>query len=92
MRMGKMAASDTIFSRLINQAFENNDPDRVRAQQIDGSKLPADFDKQIGPYLGPSGWVMESVDDGWLFTGIILDRQQNSEQLVKKEEPSEVHK
>ena len=94
MRSGKMAASDTILARVINQLFESNkdDPQLKRKQEIDGSKLPSNYELHVAPYLGPSGWVMETLDDGWLFSGVILDRKKNSNQVVKKEDANSVHK
>lgn len=90
MRSGKMAASDTILARLINQLFDSNknDPLLKRKQKIDGSKLPTNYELHIAPFLGPSGWVMETLDDGWLFTGVVLERKKNSNQVVKKQDAS----
>ena len=79
MRTGKMAASGTILARLINHLSEaNKDDPAKRNRKIDASKLPPDFELHVAPYLGPSGWVMESTDDGWLFTGVVLDRKQTN--------------
>ena len=44
--------------------------------QIDGSKLPADFQNVVAPYLGPSGWVLETEQGGWRITGCILKKQE----------------
>ena len=65
-----MAASDTILARLINHLFKtrNKDKDAVRVQKIDGSMLPADFENDVAPYFGPSGWVMETTYDCLLYT------------------------
>lgn len=87
MRAGKMAASDTILARLINHLFKtrNKDKDAVRVQKIDGSMLPADFENDVAPYFGPSGWVMETTYEGWLFSGVVLERSELANQVVKKE-------
>ncbi len=94
MREGKMAASDTILARLLNQAFvaKNRNSDKPREQKIDGSKLPADFDGQVAPYFGPAGWVMETTKDGWLFTGCLLERKDEEIQVVRIEDANSVHK
>jgi hypothetical protein len=88
MREGKMAASNTVLARILNHVFmsQNENTDKVRQQQIDASQLPSDFDKQVAPYLGPSGWVMETTNDGWLITGCLLERQELENQVVKKED------
>lgn len=87
MREGKMAASDTILARLLNQSFvaKNKNSNKSREQKIDGSKLPADFDGQVAPYFGPAGWVMETTKDGWLFTGCLLERKDEEIQVVRIE-------
>ena len=78
MRNGKMADGKTILTRLINYLLEPNDDVPLiqkRDQKIDGSQLPANYDLHVAPFLGPSGWVMEPTNDGWLFTGVVLNRQ-----------------
>ena len=88
MRAGKMVASNTVLARLMNHIFASNNKnvDNQRVQRIDGSKLPSDYDKTVAPYLGPSGWVMENLDDGWLFTYCLMEKQGSAQ--VKKEAPS----
>ena len=77
MRLGRMAESETFIARLLNQLYgKKARPDEKREQQIDGSKLPADFEKEIGPYLGLSGWAMEVTDSGWRFSGCVLPREK----------------
>ena len=48
--------------------------DRRRQRWFDGSKLPANFDKLVAPFLGSFGWILEAEDDGWLITGCVLDK------------------
>ena len=90
MRRGEMASSQTMLARGINQIFSKQaaekarlqgkefDADAVRKQELDGAKLPADFSKSIAPYLGPTGSVVEVLDDGWRITGVILNRKNGS--------------
>ena len=87
MRRGEMASSQTMLARVINQIFNKQaaetarlegkdfDPDAVREQELDGTKLPKDFSKSIAPYLGPTGTVVEILDGGWRITGVILNRE-----------------
>ena len=93
MRAGKMVASNTILARLLNHAFatRNKNVDKQRVQRIDGSKLPTDYDKIVAPYLGPSGWVLETLDDGWLLSYCLLEKQ-DSAQVVKKEDTTSIRK
>ena len=46
-------------------------PERVRLA-IAGRLLPVNFQKQIAPYLGVGGWVLETEQDGWRATGCVL--------------------
>ena len=89
MRRGEMASSQTMLARVVNQIFNNQaaedarlqgkpfDPEAVRKQELDGTKLPADFSKSIAPYLGPTGSVVEVLDEGWRITGVILNRDNS---------------
>ena len=91
LRAGKMVGSSTILARLLNHIFESNkkSPDAVRKQRLDGSTLPTDFENDVAPYFGPGGWVLEAGDDGWLITGVMLEREELAGQVVKKEELTE---
>ena len=84
IRQGKMGASQTFLARLLNKAFskQNANDDGPRAQKIKGAKLPEDYEK-IARYLGPSGWVMETTEDGWLATGCVL-KKTNREAVANK--------
>ena len=84
LRQGKMGTSNTVLARVLNRMMTEADSDS-REQQIDGSELPADFDKHVAPYFGPMGWVMETVDDGWLVSGVVLKKNSLS-LMVKKDE------
>jgi hypothetical protein len=79
-----MGTSNTVLARVLNRMMTEADSDS-REQQIDGSDLPADFDKHVAPYFGPMGWVMETVDDGWLVSGVVLKKNSLS-LMVKKDE------
>lgn len=45
---------------------------KPKRKRFDGSNLPANFDKDVAPFLGLFGWVLESEEDGWTITGCIL--------------------
>ena len=72
MRTGRMAESETLVARVLNRVYGRKAAGDKRIQQIDGSDLPADYDKEIAPSLGQSGWVMETTDSGWRFSGAVL--------------------
>ena len=74
LRTGRMADSETVIARMLNQLYGKKPGAKKRTQQIDGSDLPADFEKEIAPSLGQSGMVMETTDVGWRFSGCLLPK------------------
>ena len=102
LRRGEMASSQTMLARVANQIFNTQaaekarlkgkkfDKEAVRKQKLDGAKLPADFSKSIAPYLGPTGSVVEVLDDGWRITGVILNRNIGSSANSDDVAPPEV--
>jgi hypothetical protein len=89
MRSGRMPQSKTILAQLLNRAYTAEDApeDFVREQQVDGSRMPEDYEGQVAPYLGPAGLVVHSLDDGWLVTGVVL--RKNADQMNTTTDTSE---
>jgi len=79
LRTNRMAQSKTLLAQLLNRAYTTDDTpeDFERKQQVDGSKMPEDFDGQVAKYFGPTGLVIHSMDDGWLVTGVILEKSED---------------
>ena len=50
-----------------------------KPREFDGSKMP-EFESYVAPFLGPSGWVVESEDDGWRITSCLLSSTPPIEQ------------
>ncbi len=90
MRQGKMPQSKTILAQMLNRAFTADDApeDFVRTQQIDGSKMPADFEGHVAKYFGPAGTLVQTLDEGWLITGCILEKQEQTAVPVGTENES----
>ncbi len=80
MRTGRMGQSKTLLAQLINRAYddENTDPDTIRKQEIDGSKMPEDFDGKVAKYFGPTGLVLHTTNEGWLITGCVLAKDDST--------------
>ncbi len=78
MRTGRMGQSKTLLAQILNRAYSDPDApeDAVRKQQIDGSKMPEDFEGKVARYFGPTGLVVQSVDNGWLLTGCMLKNER----------------
>jgi hypothetical protein len=73
IRQGKMPESESLLGRCLNRLLGPEDPDVLRQQKIDGSRLP-DF-QAVRRYLGPAGVFMRSEQDGWYVSGLLLDKQ-----------------
>ena len=82
-RQGKMRSSKTLLAKIIEmmRQEEEIDNDETPQQKIDASDLP-EFKTAVAPYLGPSGWVVETEEEGWRITGCILQKQP--QQVAKK--------
>jgi hypothetical protein len=80
MRAGRMAQSKTLLAQIINRAYEDDKANEgtVRKQEIDGSKMPEDFEGKVARYFGPTGLVVHTTDEGWVITGCILAKQQST--------------
>lgn len=93
LRTGKMADSETFVARVLNQVYGSKAGGfEKRIQQIDGSDLPSDYDKEIAPFLGQSGLVMETTDSGWLFSGCVLPKVKAKAKVAEAPESSEASK
>jgi hypothetical protein len=58
---------------MLNRILGPDDQDVRREQKIRGEQLP-EFDA-IRRYLGPAGCYSRSEDNGWFFTGVLLNKQ-----------------
>ena len=87
LRSGKMGNSRTVMAKILNKAFqqefETEAEKKDREQKLDGSKLPKNYAESIAPYLGPTGWVMETEKDGWRVTGCLLKKKSVSDVVEK---------
>lgn len=90
VRRGEMGKSQTVLAKITNQIFKKqsekeagDNQDKVRRPKLDGSKLPDNYEKQIAPYFGPMGWVLETEENGWRITGCVLKKKGVTE-VVRK--------
>ena len=85
LRQGKLPQSQAVFAKMINMVLVPADgsTEPVRAQAIDGSKLP-EFDK-VRQHFGPAGFYGASEDNGFFFKGFLLEKksEKSEEQPVK---------
>ena len=94
LRTNRMPQSKTLLGQMVNRAYTSEDTaeDFVRVQEVDGSKMPENYEEQVAKYFGPTGQVVHSLEDGWLITGIILKKAatyKEAESPVKEELASE---
>ena len=73
LRTGKMPESESIMGKMLNSLLGEGKEGVLRAQRIDGSKLP-DYD-MVRRYLGPAGMTMTTEPTGWLLTGFTLTKE-----------------
>jgi hypothetical protein len=76
VRQNKMPEAKTMFGKLLNEMLtteQEREEGIVRKQQIDGSSLPS-FEA-VRRYFGPHGGVLRSEKDGWMLTGIVLNKE-----------------
>jgi hypothetical protein len=68
-----MPESESMLGKLLNALLGEGKEGVLRAQRIDGSKLP-EYD-MVRRYLGPAGMTMTTEADGWFLTGFTLSKQ-----------------
>lgn len=75
LREGRLPESETFFGRLLNELLTTPQQQRnqlLREQRLDGSELPT-FEL-ARRYFGPSGRSVRSDEDGWMITGVLLNK------------------
>ena len=67
---------DALDRDLEDDKFFDIDAPRLKLprNRFDGSELPANFEKFVGRFLGPYGWVLETSEEGWTITGCALKK------------------
>lgn len=76
IRQGKMPESESLLGKTLNDLLTTEvekEEGVLRRQQIDGSLLPS-FE-MVRRYFGPAGRVLQSEDDGWFISGILLNKE-----------------
>jgi hypothetical protein len=77
IKQGQMPQSKTMLGMMLNRWLAADlEEGEVRAQQIDGSKLP-DFEI-CRRYLGPAGMLGIAEDNGWYIAGFVLSKENPS--------------
>jgi hypothetical protein len=76
IRQGKMPESESLLGKLLNDLLTTEVEKQegvLRRQEIDGSQLPS-FE-MVRRYFGTAGRVLQSEKDGWLLSGVLLDKE-----------------
>lgn len=76
VRQNKMPESKSILGKTLNRILtteKEREDGLLRKQSIDGSSLPS-FEA-VRRYFGPHGGVVRSEKDGWIMTGVVLNKQ-----------------
>ena len=82
LRQGSMPKSKSLTGQLLNGILGDGKPGTVRTQRLDGSTLP-DFEL-VRRYFGTVGVGMQSLPEGWYFTGISLPRSQQEPEVARR--------
>ena len=80
LRQGKMPESESLLGKLLNRMLGPNEEGVLRKQRLDGKSLP-DY-QVVRRYLGPAGLFVTTREDGWLVTGIMLSKQNLTEEDI----------
>ncbi|MCC7083527.1 MAG: hypothetical protein IT427_00805 [Pirellulales bacterium] len=72
IRTGQMPRAETLLGQILNSVLGEGKEGVLRKQRIDGAALP-EFDA-VRKYLGPAGFIVSSLEDGWLCIGFALPR------------------
>ncbi|WP_197529014.1 DUF3352 domain-containing protein [Aeoliella mucimassa] len=78
LRENRLPQSESFFARMLNELLtppEDQKNQLLREQKLDGSKLPS-FEL-ARRYFGPSGRTVRAEVDGWLMTGVLLNKAEN---------------
>ncbi|MFK7768127.1 MAG: protein kinase [Mariniblastus sp.] len=81
LRKGELALSDILIPMPFGIGGNDLPPEGTLPapkigllERFDAKTLPADFEKHVAPFLGKSGWALETEFDGWLIHGCILKK------------------
>ncbi len=88
LRQGKMGTSKTILAQILNQSIDADRVDEPRTQKINPEKMPADYQNDIAPYLGPNGMIVKGIDEGWILLGCVLPRNETVASIAEDDEAS----
>jgi len=74
LRQEKMGSSKTLLAQLINQLMDADPEAEPRKQELDPSKMPEDYRRDVAPYLGTNGVIVKETGDGWILFGCLLPK------------------
>lgn len=74
----RLPQSESFFARLLNELLTTPADQKnqlLREQKLDGRELPSY--ELARRYFGPSGRSVRADEDGWLITGVLLNKAEN---------------
>ena len=78
LRENRLPQGESFFARLLNELLTSPADQKnqlLRKQKLDGSELPS-FEL-ARRYFGPAGRIIRADEDGWLMTGVLLNKAEN---------------
>lgn len=78
LREGTLPESETRLEQMLRMVF-GTENGVIREQEIDGANMPEEYRTVVAPYLGPSGWLVNSEENGWVIVGAGLKSASSDE-------------
>jgi hypothetical protein len=76
VRQGTMPESESLLGKMLNELLTTEvekQEGTIRKQRVDGSLLPSY--EMVRRYLGLAGRALQSEEDGWLLSGVLIDKE-----------------
>ncbi len=73
-RRDELQSANTFLAKLMGAVREEAEKNGGEPRKFDPSKMP-EYESVVATQLGATGWVVESKDDGWLITSLLLKRE-----------------
>lgn len=80
LRQNKMTESESMLSWILNRVLAGPKGSAPRKQLIDGKELP-EF-TEIAKYLGPAGFRIDTLPQGWRMSGCLLKPGEDTPPVV----------
>ncbi len=74
-RNDELQSANTFLAKMLGAVREEVEKNGDQPRKFDPSKMP-EYESVVATHLGATGWVVESKDDGWVITSVLLKREE----------------